>query len=158
MFTTKTRATIAGSIIIAFGIWTLAEYQPAAAQELPQATKRENSAYYEASFTKFKPGKAAEAYSYIYEHFVPVDNKIGRAVEPYDLQTGEWDHVVFFPLSEGPAEFGWVTSPTDEKWWAAFAEQEGGADEARALMEKFLATIARQERHLAHRHLPDADD
>ena len=126
---------------------------PAAAQELPKAEKRENTKYYQANLVKFKAGKADEAYGYIYDHFVPVDKKIGRKIISFDFQSGNWDHVVYFPLEEGPGELGWITSPTEEKWWVAFAEQEGGVEKAQEMMQKFQATIAASKSEIAHMHL-----
>ena len=148
------RLSIAVLVVAGVAAWALADSSRAFAQDMPKATKRENVIYYNASFTKFKPGRADEGYLMIYEHFVPVDNAIGRKVETFDFQTGEWDHVVFFPLSEGVGEWGWITSPTDSKWWAAFVKREGGADKARAMMRKFNDMVATSKRQMAHRHLP----
>ncbi len=125
---------------------------PAAAQELPKAEKRENVQYYQALFVKFKPGMAGQAWEAIYDHFATVDKKIGHKVRAYDLQTGEWDLVVFFPI-DGPDHFSWSTSPQDEKWWAALAEQEGGADKAQEIFKKYLEAVADSKEELAHRHL-----
>ncbi len=142
------RKIIVGGLLLSVVLLAL----PALAQELPKAEKRENVQYYEAFFVKFKPGMAEQAWEAIYEHFILVDKKLGRKVRAYDLQTGEWDHVVFFPI-EGPEYFSWSTSPQDEKWWVAFAEQEGGADKAQAIFKKFLETVDKSKTELAHRHL-----
>lgn len=122
------------------------------AQELPQAEKRENVQYYEALFVKFKPGMADQAWDAIYEHFINVDKEIGRQVRAYDLQTGEWDMVVFFPIA-GPERFSWITSPQEEEWWAALAEQEGGAEQAGKIFQQYLDAVAAHKFELAHRHL-----
>jgi hypothetical protein len=125
---------------------------PLLAQDLPKAEKRENVQYYEAVFAKFKPGMADQAWEAIYEHFQVVDKKVGRKVRAYDLQTGDWDHVVFFPI-DGPDYFSWSTSPQDEKWWAAFVEQEGSAEKAQEIMKKYQDAVAERKVELAHRHL-----
>lgn len=135
---------------VAFSLLLLA--LPLAAQELPKAEKRENVQYYEALFVKFKPGMEDQAWEAIYQHFINVDKKIGRKVRAYDLQTGDWDTVVFFPI-EGPEYFSWSTSAQDEKWWGAFAELEGGADKAQAIWKKYLEAVAKSKVELAHRHL-----
>lgn len=125
---------------------------PALSQDLPKAERRENAAYYEALFVKFKPGKADEAYGYIYDHFVKADQKIGRKVMAFDLQTGDWDMVVFFPLKEGVAELNWSTTPTDEAWWKALAEQAGGAEKAQSMFQAYLETVAFSKSEVAHTH------
>ena len=131
---------------------------PVFAQELPKATKLKNAEYYTARYVKFKLGKVGEAYGIIRDHFVPVDKAIGRKVIAFHLQTGEWDEVVFFPLKEGPSELGWLTSPTGEKWWAAFAKQEGGTENARELWQKFLGLVARAKEEIAHIHVEPMKD
>jgi len=139
-------------IMSAMALAVLAAALPLAAQELPKAEKRENVQYYEAWFVKFKPGMENQAWDAIYQHFINVDKKIGRKVRAYDLQTGGWDHVVFFPI-DGPERFNWSTSPGDEKWWAALAEQEGGAEKAWEIYNNFMAAVADLKTELAHRHL-----
>ena len=131
---------------------------PVIAQELPKATKFQDAEYYTARYVKFKPGKVGEAYGIIRDHFVPVDKAIGRKVIAFHLQTGEWDQVVFFPLKEGPSELEWITSPTGEKWWAAFAKQEGGAENARELWQKFLGLVAHTKEEIAHIHVEPVTD
>jgi hypothetical protein len=136
--------------LLAVAVLTVA--MPLVAQELPKAEKRENVQYYEAFFVKFKPGMEGQGWEAIYEHFINVDKKLGRKVRAYDLQTGGWNHVVFFPI-DGPDHFSWSTSPADEEWWAALAEQEGGAEKAQEIFNNFLAAVADTKTELAHRHL-----
>ena len=112
------------------------------AQELPTAMMREDATYYVVSYTKFKPGMADEARKIIYDHFWPVDREMGREVIPFDHMTGEWDHVVYFPLDEGPGELAWEMSPTGEAWMAAFVEREGSMEEAEALWKRFSELVA----------------
>jgi hypothetical protein len=111
-----------------------------------------NVQYYEALFVKFKPGMADQAWDAIYEHFINVDKKLGRKVRAYDLQTGGWNMVVFFPI-DGPDNLSWSTSPEDEEWFAALAEQEGGAEKAWEVFNKYLEAVADSKFELAHRHL-----
>ena len=115
---------------------------PVLAQELPTAEKREGATYYVVLYTKFKHGKGDEAREIIYEHFWPTDKAIGRDVIPFDTMTGEWDHVVYFPLSDGPAELAWEMSPTEEKWTAAFAKQVGGMDKVEEIFQRFSDLVA----------------
>lgn len=131
---------------------------PVVAQELPKAEKRTDANYYSALFLKFKPGMAGKAYEIIYEHFVPVGRKLGRKTIGFDLQTGEWDQIVFFPMEGGPSELEWITSPGSEKWWAAFAEQEGGIEKARELFQKYLDTVAVSKWEVAHVHVESSED
>ncbi len=123
---------------------------PIASQELSRPEKRKNVTYYLVSFQKYKPGRAAEAHDYINNHFVPVDRKVGRKTIEFNFQSGEWDHIAFFPLSEGYGELEWTNSPANAKWWAALAEQEGSAEKAQELFRKFLDTMVVYKREIAH--------
>ena len=61
--------------------------------------------------------------------------------------------LVSFPMDEGPDQLAWEISPTDEKWWAAFAKQEGGKENADMLMHKFQDMIAISKQEIAYRTL-----
>lgn len=135
--------------LLAASFLTLALLAPSvSAQEMPTAEMREGATYYVVSYTKFKPGMAEEARELIYDHFWPVDQTIGREVIPFDHLTGEWDHVVYFPLEEGPGELAWEMSPTNEKWWAAFVEQEGGMEAAEEIQRRFGELVAESRTEL----------
>lgn len=114
--------------------------------------RRENVIYYTLSMVDFKPGMNDEAWEIIYDHFVPVDMAIGRKVIPFDIQSGGWDHAVFFPMGGNTDELEWSRSPQDVAWWNALVAQEGGEEAAEALMARFNGLVARSERHLVHRH------
>jgi hypothetical protein len=74
--------------------------------------------WYEVVYNKFRPTCARRALQIIHEHFVKVDNTVGREVLPFDFKTGEWDHVVHFPIAL--SEDGYDTIPPQSEWWAAF--------------------------------------
>ena len=97
----------------------------------------ERVAWYTVSFMKFKPGMVDEARKIIYEHFWPVDREIGREVIAFDMVTGDWDHVVFFPMPGGPSELGFQSTAWDTKWNEAYIRREGGKEKAEALQKKF---------------------
>jgi hypothetical protein len=77
-----------------------------------------------------------------------VDKTIGRKAIPFTYETGEWDHVVYFPsvFTSGRLD----TVPSEEKWFAALAEQEGGPDKAQALLQKFLDSVTNFKKDIAH--------
>jgi len=100
---------------------------------------------YLVAYAKFKPGKAPEALKIIHEHFWPVDKKVGRKAIPFDYTTGEWDHIVYFPYDTGRMD----TIPSGAEWWKAFAEQEGGAEQAQKLFQSFLDLHANSKFEIA---------
>ena len=122
---------------------------PIDAQELPKAARISDVQWYQVTFIKFKPGKADEGRQIIADHFIKADEASGRAPTGFTLSTGEWDHVVFFPLAGGPSDLAWGVRPIDERWWAELARLEGGAAGARALVLRFNELIDRIETAVA---------
>jgi len=94
---------------------------------------------------KFKPGKAPEALNIIHEHFHTVDHTVGRRVIPFDYQTGEWDHVVYFPFDPVRGD----TIPSNSEWMKAFATQEGGMEQAQKLYSHFLDLVETSRNEMA---------
>jgi hypothetical protein len=80
---------------------------------------------------------AMSALKMIHEHFHKVDKTVGRRVIPFDYQTGEWDHVVYFPFD--PVR--WDTIPSWAEWMKALAAQEGGMEQAQKLLQSWLDLI-----------------
>jgi len=110
-----------------------------------QAADTDKSAWYQVVSVKFKPGKTGDALKIIHEHFHKVDKTIGRRVLPFDYQTGEWDHVVYFPFDPSLMD----TTPPGAEWWKAFAQQEGGMEQARALFQSYQDMVASSKAELA---------
>jgi hypothetical protein len=117
----------------------------------PSATAAQDyiklNGWYEVSFIKFKPDHAGRAFEIIHDHLQEVDKKVNRQAIPFDFRTGEWDHIVYFPILLN--EEGYDTIPPEEEWWAAFAEQEGGQDAADKLFAEFLDSIAQSKTEIA---------
>jgi hypothetical protein len=100
---------------------------------------------YQVVSVKFKPGKGMDALKIIHEHFHKVDKTVGRRVLPFDYQTGEWDHVVYFPFD--PARMDMI--PPGSEWLKAFAEQQGGMERAQSLFQRYLDLVAISKVELA---------
>ena len=94
---------------------------------------------------KFKAGKAPEALRIIHEHFHKVDKTVGRRVIPFDYQTGEWDHVVYFPFDPVRGD----TIPSFAEWMKALAAQEGGMEQAQKLLQSYFDLIETSRNEIA---------
>jgi hypothetical protein len=105
----------------------------------------ETDRVYQVNAVKFKPGKAPEALKIVHEHFHKVDRTIGRHTIPFDYQTGEWDHVVYFPYDLARGD----TIPSFAEWMKALAAQEGGMDQAQKLMQSFLDLVDTSRNEIA---------
>ena len=106
--------------------------------------------WYRVEMIKWKPGKGERAHEII-ELFEKADVEAGmKGVIDIHMNTGEWDSVVAFPMTNGIAQMGWASNPEDKKWEAIFARQVGGEDKAKALYEEFESLIANRQRHVGH--------
>jgi hypothetical protein len=121
---------------------------PGFGQGAQPAKSIEGVTWYTVSYTKFKPGTADEARKIIYEHFWPVDKEISREVIPFDYVTGEWDHVVYFPMPGGPAELAFQETPLGKRWQETFFRREGGKDKAEALNKRFGEMVLHEKTEL----------
>jgi hypothetical protein len=131
------RALLIGLIAVPLLAFTI--QRPAQAAEGGQAS------WYEAVSFKFKTGKAEEALKIIHDHFHKVDKAVGRKAIPFDYRTGEWDHVVYFPLDIVRME----TIPSNSEWMKTLASQEGGMEQAQKLFQTFLDMVATTKTEIA---------
>ncbi len=122
-------------------------------------TQGDDAVYVTVTFVDYKPGMRADALELIAEHFVPAGKAAGtRGPVAIHFQTGEWDAAFHWRLEGGMADLEWYMSPDDVKWMAALAEQEGGKEEAEALLAKYGDMVARSLVSVGHRHVPKDDD
>jgi hypothetical protein len=121
---------------------------PALGQAAQPGTPIEGVTWYTVEYAKFKPGMADEARKIIYEHFWPVDKEIGREVIPFDHVTGEWDHVVYFPMPGGPGDLAFRETALGKRWFETFSRREGGKDKAAALDKRFSDMVLQTKTEL----------
>jgi hypothetical protein len=114
---------------------------------LPATSRAEDylkvGGWYEALYTKFKPSCGLRAIEITHQHFGPVDKKIGRNVLVFDFRTGEWDQIVYFPVTFTGEGYEWVK---EKEWWSTFIEQEGGREQADTLFGEYLDCLAASKR------------
>ena len=123
----------------------------AAAQEL-KAQRAENVRYWWVEMVKFLPGKRERAGELVEQHFAPLDKELGGQVIDVHLNTGDWDFITMFPMTGGPSDISWETSPDEVKFMNALAKRLGGMAAAKKLTDEWDTLIARREVHVAHTH------
>lgn len=69
------------------------------------------------------------------------DKAAGRETINFNLVTGEWDHIVFFPMDGGASGLEWRVAPSEEKWYVELAKLAGGAAKVQELDKKFTGMI-----------------
>ena len=125
---------------------------PAAAQEL-KAERMTDVTWHSVEMVKFHAGKRERAMEIVEKYFAPADRDTGgTGVVDIHMATGPWDAIVVFPMSGGPGDMSWATSPAEVKWMTALAKRAGGDAQAKALMAEWDTLVARSEDHVAHRH------
>ncbi len=122
-------------------------------QGAPASGQIEGVTWYRVSYAKFKPGMAEEARRIIHDHFSAVDKEIGREVIAFDVVTGEWDHVVYFPMPGGPGELAFEETPVGKRWQETLARREGGKDKAEALQKRFGEMLLREKSEVVRRRI-----
>jgi hypothetical protein len=136
---------IALATLMLLGSWTVTSR----AQEQSQSEPHADVDWYEAWYVKFKSVGFYEAERILRDHFVPVEQAIGRESIIIEYRTGHWDFVIYFPI-DGPGDLEQRTSPTWELWWKILVEREGeeGAERIQARLDDLIAD---SENHLVER-------
>lgn len=126
---------------------------PIAAQDM-KAEREENVTYYRVEMVKFHHGRRARGAELVDKYFAPTDRDVGGKVIDVHFMTGEWDFITMFPMSGGPADMAYVTSPDEVQWVNALRKRVGGADEAKKLTDEWDTLVAKREWQVAHVHNP----
>jgi hypothetical protein len=111
------------------------------AQDLPTPSQKPDSDWYQAFDFNFKLGQDDEAEQIWREHFQPAGQALRLEVFMFVHESGKWDMTVYVPM-DGPGDLAWDPTPFAAEWWAALAQQEGGAEEARAVFDSWYSKIA----------------
>ena len=155
------RATRIGGLLIAVAAALFLFTVPAVAQEDDGGpiTQGDDAKYVSVRYVKFKPGERERALEIVSAHFVPAGQSAGTTgpILVNHMQTGKWDVVAIWEMEGGMADLEWYRSADDLKWFAALAEQEGGAEQAEALLAEYGASVADVMVEVGHHHVPAAD-
>jgi hypothetical protein len=129
------------AIVVAIAV-AFAALPVAAEEEVIQAKKFDSLKWYYLVHVQFEAGKAEDAMKMIRERFAPASKAAGSKMpKVFMCHTGEWDLVMLFHLTDGIADMEWEISPENVKWFAAFAEQEGGMEEAEKVLAEYQDLI-----------------
>ena len=119
----------------------------------------DDARYLNVVFVAYKPGKAAEAYGIIRDHFMPAGEAAGTPGPVIvHFQTGQYDAAFHWRLENGTGDLEWRISPNNAAFRRALAEQEGGEEAAQALMDRYNSLIARTTSVIGHRHVPEGEE
>jgi len=123
----------------------------ASAQEL-KAERAQNVRYWWVEMVKFHAGKRDRAGELVEQYFAPVDKEMGGQDIDIHMTTGEWDFITLFPMTGGPADISWLTSPDEVKFMNLLAKRAGGMDAAKKLTDEWDTLVAKRVVNVAHSH------
>ena len=124
---------------------------PAFAQEL-KAERAQNVRYWWVEMVKFLPGKRERAGELVEQYFAPTDKEMGGQVIDIHMTTGEWDFITLFPMTGGPADISWLTSPDEVKFMNLLAKRVGSMEAAKKLTDEWDTLVAKRVVNVAHSH------
>lgn len=125
-------------VAVVFVVFAVAVLPIAAEEGVPQAKKHDSQDWFYIVHVQFEPGTMDKAMKIIKEHYTPAAETAGvKMPKFYQCSSGKWDMVYLYHLDEGISELAWEISPTDAKWLAAFAEQEGGMEAAEKIFADY---------------------
>ena len=123
----------------------------AIAQEM-KVEREENVTYHRVEMIKFHHGKRPRAAELVNKYFAPTDREMGGTVIDLHLMTGDWDFITLFPMSGGPADLTYITSPNDVRFMTALAKRAGGTEAAKKITDEWDTLVAKREWHIGHTH------
>ncbi len=142
---------IARIIALSICIASVAVPSSAIAQDM-KVEREANVTYYRVEMVKFHLGKRPRAAELVDKYFAPTDREMGGTVIDLHLMTGEWDFITLFPMSGGPADLTYTTSPDDIKFMTVLAKRAGGAEAAQKLIDEWDTLVEKREWQIGHTH------
>jgi len=113
-----------------------------AQEEAPVPTRYENVDWHSVVMMDFKPGKRARAMEIIDDHFIPASKTAGTNLPVMvELQAGEWDVMMLWPMKDGPSAMEWEISPDGIKWRTALNEAIGSTEKADELWQEYMSLV-----------------
>ena len=120
------KLTVIVAVVVA-----IASLPVVAEDNTPQAKKYDSQEWFVMAHVQFEAGQAEKAMKIVKDKFAPAAKASGvKMPKVFQCRTGEWDVIYLFHLQDGVSDLEWQMSPMDAKWFAAFAEQEGGLEAA----------------------------
>lgn len=105
----------------------------------------ENYAWFQAKYIKFKPGKVAEARQLLQEYLYKANEISGRLVLTFESDMGDWDHIAYLHLKDGPKQLSYENAEIETKWWNAVVKLAGSEQKAKAIIEQYNNCILNEK-------------
>ncbi len=104
--------------------------------------------WFQAKYVKFKPGKASEARQLLQEYLYKANEISGRLVLTFESDMGEWDHIAYLHLKDGPKQLSYENSEIESKWWKAVVKLGGSEQRANEIIKAYHNCILNEKHNL----------
>ena len=102
--------------------------------------------WFEAKYVKFKPGRAAEARQLLHNYLYKANEISGRLVLTFESDMGDWDHIAYLHLMDGPQQLSNPNAAIETKWWTGVITLAGSEQKAKEIIAAYTDCIM-QEKH-----------
>ena len=107
-----------------------------------------NYEWFQAKYVKFKPGMVSEARELLKRYLYKANEISGRLVLTFESDTGEWDHIAYLYLINGPKQLDDKNSEIEVKWWNGVVELTGSEEKAKEVIKKYQNCILKENYNL----------
>ena len=115
-----------------------------------------NYDWFQAKYIKFKPGKATEARRLLQEYLYKANEISGRLVLTFESDMGDWDHIAYLHLKDGPKQLSYENAEIETRWWNAVVKLAGSEQKAKEIIEQYNNCILNEKYNLVRmRNMPD---
>jgi len=102
--------------------------------------------WFEAKYIKFKPGKAMEARQLLQQFLYKANEISGRLVITFESDMGDWDHIAYLHLQDGPGQLANPNAAIETKWWNGVVKLSGSESRAKEIIGQYNNCIL-EEKH-----------
>lgn len=104
--------------------------------------------WFQAKYIKFKPGKAAEARKLLRDYLYKANEISGRLVLTFEADMGDWDHIAYLHLKDGPKQLTYENAEIETKWWNGVVQLAGSEENAQEIIDAYNSCILDQKHTL----------
>lgn len=105
----------------------------------------EDYEWFQAKYLKFKPGKVSKARQLLQEYLYKANEISGRLVLTFESDMGDWDHIAYLHLKDGPKQLSYENAEIETKWWSAVVTLAGSEQKAKDIIEDYNNCILNEK-------------
>ena len=104
--------------------------------------------WFQAKYVKFKPGKSSAARQLLQDYLYKANEISGRLVLTFESDMGDWDHIAYLHLKDGPKQLSYENAEIESKWWNGVIQLAGSEQRAKEIVEEYQSYILNEKYNL----------